>query len=89
MENTFRLQKCLRNPARDEVECLLINPQNVYLVIEQLENKYGRPELLIRSQLHKVREILPIQESHLDNLIGFATKVRNFSKKCKWNTALK
>ena len=79
LENTFRLQKAIKGEAREEVECLLIDPRNVFQVIEQLKNKYGRPEILIRSQLQKIREILPIQENNLEKIVAFATKVQNLT----------
>lgn len=51
LENNFRLQKCLKGEAKSAVESLLIYPNNVDEVMLQLEFLFGRPELLIKSQI--------------------------------------
>ncbi|XP_017483567.1 PREDICTED: uncharacterized protein LOC108372407 [Rhagoletis zephyria] len=76
-ENNLRLQKSLRGEAREAIKSLLIHPNNVGNIIEQLRFRYGRPEQLIRSQLAHVREIAPISESSVVKLIPFATKIAN------------
>ncbi|XP_053960415.1 uncharacterized protein LOC128864687 [Anastrepha ludens] len=76
-ENNLRLQKCLKGEAREAVKSLLIHPNNVANIIEQLKFRFGRPEQLIRSQLAHVREIAPISESSVVKLIPFATKISN------------
>ncbi|XP_017487272.1 PREDICTED: uncharacterized protein LOC108375640, partial [Rhagoletis zephyria] len=76
-ENNLRLQKSLRGEAREAIKSLLIHPNNVGNIIEQLRFRYGRPEQLIPSQLAHVREIAPISESSVVKLIPFATKIAN------------
>ncbi|XP_017476475.1 PREDICTED: uncharacterized protein LOC108366556 [Rhagoletis zephyria] len=76
-ENNLRLQKCLKGEVRETIKSLLIHPNNVNIIIEQLKFRFGRPEQLIRSQLAQVREIAPISEGSMTKLIPFATKVNN------------
>ena len=78
-ENCLRLQKALKGEARESVKSLLIHPDNVSMVMEQLCFQYGRPEMLIRCQLQQVKEILPIGENAIDKLVPFAVKVQNLA----------
>lgn len=78
-ENCLRLQKALKGEARECVKSLLIHPDNVSMVIEQLCFQYGRPEMLIRCQLQQIKEIAPISESAVDKLVPFAVKVQNLA----------
>ncbi|XP_036347651.1 uncharacterized protein LOC118757028 [Rhagoletis pomonella] len=76
-ENNQRLHKCLKGEARETVKSLLIHPNNVNNVIEQLKIRFRRPEQLIRSQLAQIKEITPVAESAMAKLVPFATKVNN------------
>ena len=78
-ENCVRLQRALKGDARESVKSLLIHPDNVNMVMEQLRFRYGRPEMLIRCQLQQVKEIQPIGESAIDRLVPFAVKVQNLA----------
>lgn len=78
-ENCLRLQKALKGDAKDCVKSLLIHPDNVNAVMEQLKFQYGRPDLLIRCQLQQVRDIPTINENGVEKLISFAVKVQNFA----------
>lgn len=64
LQNIFRLQKCLKGVAREAVEYLLISPENVPELISTLEFRFGRPEILARSQMTKVRDLPSICSSH-------------------------
>ncbi|KAH8295526.1 hypothetical protein KR054_010262, partial [Drosophila jambulina] len=79
LENNQRLVKALRGEARAAVKSLLIHPKNVKAVMEQLQFRYGRPELLIRSQLESVRDVQPILEANIARIVPFATKVSNLA----------
>lgn len=57
LQNTLRLDKSLIMRAREAVESLLINPNNVEHIINTLEFMFGRPELLMNSQLEKIRNL--------------------------------
>ncbi|XP_073843555.1 uncharacterized protein [Musca autumnalis] len=78
-ENCLRLQKALKGDARECVKSLLIHPDNVNTVMEQLKFQYGRPEFLIRGQLKQVREIPSISENAVEKLVPFAIKVQNLA----------
>ncbi|XP_044779809.1 uncharacterized protein LOC123327454 [Drosophila simulans] len=79
LENNQRLVKALKGEARAAVKALLIHPNNVQEVMEQLRFRYGRPEQLIRSQLESVRDVLPISEPNIARIVPFATKVSNLA----------
>ncbi|XP_043660207.1 uncharacterized protein LOC122624614 [Drosophila teissieri] len=79
LENNQRLVKALKGEARAAVKSLLIHPSNVQAVMEQLRFRYGRPELLIRSQLESVRDVQPIQEANIARIVPFATRVSNLA----------
>ncbi|XP_036322216.1 uncharacterized protein LOC118736235 [Rhagoletis pomonella] len=76
-DNNQRLQKCLKGDARKTVKSLLIHPNNVGCITEQLKFRFGRPEQQVRSQLAQVKEKAPIPANLLSKLIPFATKVNN------------
>lgn len=59
------------------IEPLLIHPENVPKIIEDLEERYGRPELLVQQQLELVRNFRNIPENRLDLVIDLADAVRN------------
>lgn len=77
LQNIFRLQKCLKGEARDAVEYLLMNPNNVDELIDTLEFRFGRPEILVQTQIHKIRTLPDITERHIEQLIPFSTRVTN------------
>ncbi|XP_054085566.1 uncharacterized protein LOC128921580 [Zeugodacus cucurbitae] len=78
-ENNQRLQRCLQGEARETVHSLLIHPDNVPAIMDMLRFRFGRPELLIRSQLRQVREMPYITESAVDKIIPFSVKVKNLA----------
>lgn len=54
--NLMRLQKCLSGPAREAVASMLVYPNDVPNVIEELQFRFGRPEILVRSQHQKIQQ---------------------------------
>ncbi|XP_067628641.1 uncharacterized protein [Eurosta solidaginis] len=79
LENNQRLLKSLKGEAREVVKSLLIHPNNVNAVMEELRFRFGRPESLISSQLQQLKGISPISESAIEKLIPFPTKTKNLS----------
>lgn len=77
VENLLRLQKCLSGEAERAVESLLIQPAHVPQVMETLFDTFGHPDLLIRSQIERVRRLPQVHEAHLEQLVPFANVVRN------------
>lgn len=45
----------------------------------ELEENYGRPGQLLKSQIEKVRTIAPVADGDLESLINFANKITNMS----------
>ncbi|XP_017487335.1 PREDICTED: uncharacterized protein LOC108375702 [Rhagoletis zephyria] len=78
-QNMLRLQKAIRGRAREVVECLLIHSSNVPRVMEALHERFGRPELLVKSQIARIRNFSQISENRLELLVPFATKVQNLA----------
>lgn len=58
---------------------LMIHPDNVNEVMAELKEQYGLNEQLLRSQLEKAKKFPVIPEHRLDQIIPFATKVRNLA----------
>ncbi|XP_055903018.1 uncharacterized protein LOC129939152 [Eupeodes corollae] len=79
LENQMRLQKCLYGEAKQVVEALLIYPNNVADVISELKNSFGRDEILIRSQLAKLKMISPITEGKVIDIVPLAVKVKGLA----------
>ncbi|XP_054091373.1 uncharacterized protein LOC128922983 [Zeugodacus cucurbitae] len=77
VENLLRLQKALKGDARSKVESLLIHPSSVNAVISSLQFHYGRPELLIRSQLAKIRTFPSITSGKIHEIANFSSMVTN------------
>ncbi|XP_037931304.1 uncharacterized protein LOC119666101 [Teleopsis dalmanni] len=73
-ENLMRLQKCL---AREAVVSMLIYPADVPNAIEELEFRFGRPDLIVKDQLAKLQELPSFGESKLEQIVPFSTKIRN------------
>ncbi|XP_037952530.1 uncharacterized protein LOC119683016 [Teleopsis dalmanni] len=86
--NLMHLQECLMHEAKDVVQSLLIYPSNVLAVMKELEFRFGRLDLLIRSQLDKIQQFERVMERNVDSLIALSSLVRNFvaflsSAKCE------
>lgn len=78
LENLIRLQKSLTGQARQIVEAILVFPDNMPSIMEELEFRFGRTDLLVKSQILKLRNIPIIAEDDFTQLIAFSTSVRNF-----------
>lgn len=79
LENLLRLQKALCGDARTMVQSMLIFPEHVAHVVATLKGAFGRPELLVNSQIQLARSIQPIDESKLDQLVPFSISVNNLA----------
>lgn len=75
-ENMIRLQRCLKGSALESVRSRLVIPSTVPQVIEALQMRYGRPELLINALLHKVRSIPAPRSDRLEELIDYGTAIQ-------------
>lgn len=79
LHNIMRLREAISGKARETVEALLSNSANVTAILDVLEETYGRPEQLIKSQIEKMRQITPIAEDNLDQIVNLANKVTNMT----------
>lgn len=77
VENLVRFQKCLRGIARETVRSRLMMPAGVPHVIKTLQMRFGRPELIIRSLLERIRRVPVPKPERLDTLIDFGLAVEN------------
>lgn len=77
IQNNIRLNKALTGSARELVAPLLINPKNVKQIMQDLENRFGHPDLLVHEQLNNIRSFPAIAESETHMIISLADKVRN------------
>lgn len=79
LHNNQRLSKALSGEARETVEALLINPNNVEHIIETLEFMYGRPELLLNHILAKIRNLEEVSEDRIQDFINLSIKIKNYT----------
>lgn len=77
MDNSLRLQDCLVGEALEAVDGMLNDGTNTEQAIEELESRFGRPELLAQMQLQRVREVMPIPETRPELLVPFYSRVFN------------
>ncbi|XP_062708969.1 uncharacterized protein LOC134288366 [Aedes albopictus] len=77
-ENLIRLQQCLTGHAKESVCSKLLLPESVPHAIETLRIRYGRPELLLKSLLEKVRRTSGPRQDKLETVIEFGLAVGNF-----------
>ncbi|XP_067640778.1 uncharacterized protein [Eurosta solidaginis] len=78
-QNLMRLQKALKGDAKLAVTSLLIFPENVRNILEELRFNFGRPELLIRAQLRKVQSFPNITEDRMEQVLDLSNQVRNIT----------
>ncbi|XP_055542920.1 uncharacterized protein LOC129728499 [Wyeomyia smithii] len=76
-KNLSRLQKCLKGNALTHVQSLLLHPEGVPHVLTQLEQLYGRPELLIHTLLQKIREVQSPKDGDPESLVAFGLMMQN------------
>lgn len=76
VQNVARLRKALRGAARETVRALLFTVSDPYEIIDTLERRYGRPELLILSELETIKR-MPRMAEDGRNIGSFASKISN------------
>ncbi|XP_062712190.1 uncharacterized protein LOC115260083 [Aedes albopictus] len=76
VENIIRLRECLVGPAREAVVTKLMFPHAVPSIMETLRRLYGRPELLVKNLLAKVRHLDAPKPERLDSLVNFGMAVQ-------------
>lgn len=78
-ENLERLEKCLDGKARDAVRSQLSYPQSVPWIMSTLKTLFGRPEVIIKLLIKKIKDIQPVKPDRIESLIEFAFEVFNIS----------
>ena len=69
--------------SRSAVQCLLIAPENLTLIIEELRTRFGQADHIIRSLVQKARETPAVKEEKLETLIEFSQAVRSLTETIK------
>lgn len=76
-ENMIRLQRCLKGDALLSVRSILLMPDLVPEVIRTLRMRFGRPDLIIMTQINMVRAEPTLKPENIHGLINFALVIRN------------
>nr|XP_049466022.1 uncharacterized protein LOC125907471 isoform X5 [Anopheles coluzzii] len=76
VENAIKLEECLRGPARELIRPKLRFPNATAAAIETMRELYGKPQLLLKSLLTKVRRAEVPRADRLDSLIRFGLVVQ-------------
>jgi len=82
-DNISRLRKSLGGDAVKYVHSLMVSPDNVPQIIQDLKERYGQPEHIIRAMIEKVRKLAPFKTDQLEALIEFGSAVRNLTATVK------
>ena len=76
-ENLDRLEKFLKGKARDMVQSKLGQTEAVPWIISTLKKLYGRPEVVLKAHLQKIKELPPIKNENLKSLMEFAFEAQS------------
>lgn len=76
IQNVARLRKAIRGPARESVRTLLYAATDPLEIIDTLERRYGRPEMIVLSEVENIKR-MPRLNDDGRNIISFANKVAN------------
>ena len=75
-ENMLRLQRCLKGKAFDAVESCLYHPSSVPEAIEILRERYGRPALIVKALMSKIRAMPAPKANDFESLADYGYAVR-------------
>ncbi|CAG9814728.1 unnamed protein product [Phaedon cochleariae] len=76
-ENLCRLRKCLKGDARRAVEGLLLSSLSIQSVIQILQNRFGRPDLIVRSLVQDPKQLAIVRNGDFKGLIHFSETIAN------------
>uniref|UniRef100_A0A182XPD6 Peptidase aspartic putative domain-containing protein n=1 Tax=Anopheles quadriannulatus TaxID=34691 RepID=A0A182XPD6_ANOQN len=71
------LEECLTGGAREVVEGWFDSPQSVPLIIKTLQRLFGKPSLVAKDMLAKIRQVPAPGPERLDELITFGLAVQH------------
>ena len=76
-ENLQRLDKALKDKAKDAVQALMVSPKNVDQILKTLKRRFGQPSQIIECIMEEVRS-LQIKEDDPESIVEFSSKVEGF-----------
>lgn len=76
VENVARIRISLRGAAKEAVECLLFSQSDPQVILDALERRFGRPEVLIMMELDKLK-LLPRLKDDPRDICIFASRIAN------------
>ena len=76
-ENIGRLQRCLKGKAKEAVQLFLSVPENVPEVMKTLEERFGRPDVIIQQLISKAKSYKQLRADDFEALMEFSTSVRS------------
>ena len=76
-ENLLRLQKSLKGKAREAVSCILFLPNQLTNVIQTLTISFGRPTIIVKSMIRRVRAMPAPRDSCNESIITFSNCIKN------------
>ncbi|XP_047996369.1 uncharacterized protein LOC125234202 [Leguminivora glycinivorella] len=78
IENMWRLRKCLRGPAKESVNALLISGTSTETVMSTLELQFGNPELIISRMLMEIKKLHTLPPEYHKEIVTFSVKIKNY-----------
>ena len=76
-EDMLRLQRCLKRKAKDAVKSILHLPNQLENVLNTLALSFGRPGLIIKGMISKVKNMPSPKEDRMESVIEFSNSVKN------------
>ncbi|XP_044757637.1 uncharacterized protein LOC123315827 [Coccinella septempunctata] len=76
-ENICRLRRCLVGEARRSVEGLLVSCTGTEEIMRILQNRFGRPELIVKVLIQEVKSLPFIKTHDFNALALFSDKLQN------------
>lgn len=86
-ENLLRLQRTLKGKAKEVVAALLTLLENVPAVLQTLETRFGRADLVIATLINKAKVTSVIRTDDFEALVNFSTAVQTLVSTMKLMTA--
>ncbi|XP_063368187.1 uncharacterized protein LOC134656557 [Cydia amplana] len=77
-ENIARLEKCLRGEAKETVSSLFTTDTSPRAILDALELRFGRPDLIINKILTQFKKLQPLPQAYHIELVNFAVRVKNY-----------
>lgn len=76
-ENVCRLRKCLTGEAKECVSALLMGDVSADNIINTLELRFGRPEIIIYKIQSQLKKLPSLSLSYHNEIVSFSIKIKN------------